>query len=117
MLVDFSKEEWNGKNTEKYEDCLELVFHRNIDVFVQNNNVIGYGEVIGNSDMIGTIFIKNEYRNKGYGKLLTSLISKELLNHSEKLRVMTTNKNIAMKIILEKLGFKEYCKHLEIWKK
>lgn len=117
MLVDFSKEEWNGKNTKKYENCLEWVFHRNIAVFVHSNNVIGYGEVIGNSDMIGTIFIKNEYRNKGYGKLLTSLISQELLNHSEKLRVMTTNKNIAMKTILEKFGFKEYCKHLEIWKK
>ena len=118
MKVNFSKEEWKEKNTKTTENILaQWQYKPNIVVLKEKNKkvIIGYCE-INSEDMIGTIYIKNEYRNKGYGKKLTYLITQEMLKNTDKIKVMTTANNDAMKSILKDLGYHECCKHLEIWK-
>lgn len=58
------------------------------------------------SSMINTLFIKKDFRNKGYGKILLEYYINFLLKHSKNICLFYSPNSVAQKIY-EKLGFKK----------
>ncbi|WGU67710.1 GNAT family N-acetyltransferase [Capnocytophaga canimorsus] len=119
MMEDFNFIEWKGKNKKQYSDYFAQVSKSNENIGIikkySNNEIVGYYTFI-DKDMIGTIYIKEEHRDKKFGQIVLSKMTKMLLSNSSKVKVMTTKENEPMKTILKKVGYKEHCKHLEIYK-
>jgi GNAT superfamily N-acetyltransferase len=62
--------------------------------------------------IIGGIYTKPEYRNKGYATSLTSFLVKEVLAETEHVGLYVREDNHPAKHIYEKVGFKPYKKML-----
>lgn len=80
-------------------------------IFIQlNNKPIGYGQIVYNRGVyfIVNIGILQQYRNKGYGKILLSkLINMAYVNGINKLYIRVENNNTNAKLLYHNIGFKD----------
>lgn len=71
----------------------------------ENNEIIGYGIILNNDNSKIEIFIKEEYRSNGYGKLLFRKMLEELKKQSYKeIKITFQKNNYRIKNIIVALG-------------
>lgn len=96
------------KDKERIDFIKRYVDISRIYVLLLDNLIIGYGaynkECLGHM-FINLIYIKEIYRNKGYGSMLISFI--EDFAHTNKIFISTNESHYHMRHILEKAAYKE----------
>jgi RimJ/RimL family protein N-acetyltransferase len=115
MNSDFNTEEWNGKNNRSVED-FEALIRENVRsgkffLVEFNNEVVGFCSVMNFlskvDNMIGTVYICDNYRNKNLGTHLLSSVLKNQLDHAEEIYLMTDRQNLPSNKMVENLGFEK----------
>lgn len=112
-------EEYNGKNNKSIEEVISninsLISRGLIYKLKAENQIIGFCTKMSflseSPNMIGTIFIKDSYRNKKYAQFLLSKISKDMLITNEEVYLMTTKENIASNKMVENIGYYKKYEH------
>lgn len=112
-------EEYNGNNDKSLEEVMEninyLVAKKLINKLEVENEIIGFCTKMSflseHPNMIGTIFIDENFRNKKYAQLLLTKVSKKLLENNKEIYLMTTKENTASNKMVENVGFVRQYEH------
>lgn len=91
------------------ERAIDLINkYRYYGVFV-NNKLVSIGcryMSLPEVSIVGDIYTRSEYRNKGFGKIITSAITRDIVNYgAEALLYVSKNNTIAISVY-EKLGYR-----------
>ncbi len=111
MLQEYYHEEYNGLNDKTIDEMRERIISviqtQNIYVLLDmENNLISFCTIIDPD--IGILFTNQEYRNKGYGKILLSFCSQYLQQKNGEIYVMTDRDKVESNIVCEAVGFKPF---------
>lgn len=106
------------KTLEEFVDQVqELISKSNIFINKNDNEITGFCTVMyteSDSPMIGTLYIKEEYRNKGIGKVLLSFATKKLMKEKANACYLVTEKNnISANKVIESVGYKKIYEHMD----
>lgn len=116
MNCDFLAEEYGGKNNKELrkmkEDMKILISDRTVyKIFDNDGNCFGFCTTIkfmsDTENMIGTIFVKRDKRNLGYGQELLYYVTKYLLNYNPKVWLMTDRYIGNSNTIVKNVGYYE----------
>lgn len=111
MTLDFFKEEYNGKNNKDYEETKLDLIHHIIDqnyYVLETKKVLGFCSMMSTSTsnpMIGTIFIKPEFRGEKYGRNLLSCATSHILKTNKYCWLMTTQENKSSNKMVSSIGY------------
>jgi len=111
MLQQYYHEEYDGNNdktiAEMQRRVRQVIFSRAIYIMKDTSNqILGFCTII-NPD-IGILFIKTEYRNKGYGKILMSYCAQVLKKTNDEVYVMTDKMKSASNAVCMAVGFQSF---------
>jgi len=111
MLQEYYHEEYNGLNDKEIEDMKDRMFSmiQSDEVYVllnSDNKIISFCSIIDPD--IGILFTKNEYRNKGYGKIILSYCSVILQQRNSMVFLMTDRDKPESNQVCSKVGFEPY---------
>lgn len=114
MNCTFFNEEYEGENDKDFDEMKEdLKYHiedKKFFVIELKSNLIGFCSVLDtefNNPMIGTIFIKPEFRNKSYAKPLLKFVTDIVLKDFEKCWLMTDEKSLSSNKMVKKVGYEK----------
>jgi len=111
MRCDYYQNEYRGQNNKPLHEMTEKVKEevRNQEVYLatdQADFIVGFCTIL-DIETIGILFIKEKYRNKGYGKSLSYFVTKKLLEHSDKCFLMTDINNDSSNKVAEIIGYRK----------
>lgn len=115
----YYNEEYNGRNDKSLEEVklnLNYLISENLIYKLEiESEIVGFCTKMSflsdKPNMIGTIFIDEQFRNRKYAQLLLSEVCKELLKYNEEIYLMTTQENISSNKMVENLGFVKQYEH------
>ena len=121
MKCNFFEEEYSGKNNKNLEDMKLLVEEQinseTIFTLKSNCEILGFCTIMSflssSYNMIGTIFIRKEERNKQLGTELLFFITKMLLLKNEKIFLMTDKSVANANKMVENIGYKKIYNYLD----
>jgi ribosomal protein S18 acetylase RimI-like enzyme len=91
----------------------------NSDIFINRNDkeITGFCTAMytkSDSPMIGTLFIKEKYRNKGIGKALLSFVTKKLMmEKANSCYLVTERNNVSANKVIESIGYIKIYEHMD----
>lgn len=115
MNSSFNTEEWNGKNNRSAEE-FEPVIRENINegkffIIEDNNEIVGFCSTMNylskTIDMIGTIYIDTNHRNKKLGTILLSFVVDILLIEANEIYLMTDKQSLPSNKMVQNIGFEK----------
>lgn len=112
-------EEYAGKNNKNIDAVINnvnyLIENSAIYKLIVEDRIIGFcttmNFISGRDNMVGTIFIDENYRNRKYGQGLLAYVSNKLLEINPEIYLMTTKENISSNKMVENLGFVRCYEH------
>ncbi|KUJ56225.1 MULTISPECIES: GNAT family N-acetyltransferase [Chryseobacterium] len=115
----YYNEEYDGHNDKSLEEVklnINYLISENLIYKLEvENEIVGFCTKMSflsyEPNMIGTIFIDEQFRNRKYAQLLLSEVCKELMKYNEEIYLMTTQENISSNKMVENLGFVRQYKH------
>ncbi|MBU2902931.1 GNAT family N-acetyltransferase [Maribacter dokdonensis] len=112
LYQEYYVEEYSGKVLKEFNDTkekvIDLIKGNSILVIKVDGIIVGFRTIMFKGtdlQMIGTIFIDLEQRNKKLGKSLASYVTKDLLISSNSVFLMTTKENIPSNKMFESIGY------------
>lgn len=112
LHCDFFKEEYKGQNNKELSDmifsCTRLIADQEILVAEIEGTIVGYCTIMKTefeNEMIGTVFIVNEYRKKNIGKCLLSKVTSIILSRNPRTWLMTDMTNYPSNKLVSSLGY------------
>ncbi len=111
ILQGYYHEEYNGLNDKEIEDMQDRMFSmiENEKIYVllnSDNKIISFCSIIDPD--VGILFTKNEYRNKGCGKMILSYCSDILQQRNSTVFLMTDRDKPESNELCSKVGFEPY---------
>ena len=111
MLQQYYHEEYKGKNDKSLEEMrmrvLQVITTGKIYILKNiRGQILGFCTIIDPD--IGILFIKSEFRNKGYGKKILAHCSGLLLEKNKEVFVMTDKDELASNKTCISVGFVQY---------
>lgn len=121
LIQESHKEEYKELSVrtlvESIEQAQELVSKSNIFINKKNNEITGFCSVMyteSDSPLIGTLYIKEEYRNKGIGKALLSFAAEKLMKEKANACYLVTERNnISANKVIQSVGFKKIYENID----
>ncbi|MEH6659947.1 GNAT family N-acetyltransferase [Leeuwenhoekiella marinoflava] len=115
----YFEEEYNGSNNKDLQTLIEKVkslkFRNLIYVLKEGKNVIGFCTIMSflsdKPNMIGTIFIDENFRMNGNGKHLLSNVIEKIRNGHNDILLMTTKESFSSNKMVENVGFEKTYEH------
>lgn len=115
MNSDYNSFEWKGKNNrtaEEFKPLLKENVRNGVFFIIEfNNEIVGFCSVMSFlskiNNMIGTIYIEENHRNKNLGTILLSHVINELLKNAEKIYLMTDMQSLSSNKLVENAGFEK----------
>jgi predicted GNAT family acetyltransferase len=111
---DFFEEEYDGNNNKEINEIkfqMQIIINdKKIIVGQDVDELVGFCTRMNtkfDNEMIGTVFVEKKIRNKGFGKVLLSEMTKNILENNKKCWLMTDVKNVSSNKIVEGLGYKK----------
>lgn len=93
------------KTNKKIEEILKIVDYKSIYKMIKDEKVIGYGTINKDQENVIYIFIQEEYRGNGYGKILFHKMIEETKKEGFKeIKLKFERNNIQMLKIVTKEG-------------
>ncbi|WP_182250255.1 GNAT family N-acetyltransferase [Cellulophaga baltica] len=112
LYQEYYVEEYSGKVVKEFNDTkekvIDLIKGNSILVIKVDGIIVGFCTIMFKGtdlQMIGTIFIDLEKRNRKLGKSLASYVTKDLLTSSNSVFLMTTKENIPSNKMFESIGY------------
>ena len=111
----FNTEEWNGKNNRSAEE-FESLIRENVKegkffIIEYNDEVVGFCSTMNylskTINMIGTIYIDTNHRNKNAGTILLSFVVDELLVEANEIYLMTDKQSLPSNKMVQSIGFEK----------
>ena len=111
MRVDYYSYEYPDQPKKKLHDMISNLESElaSDSIYVATNQdeiIVGFCTIL-DLDIIGTIFVKEQFRNKDYGKSLLSFVSEKLVKVYGKCYLMTDIKNTSSNKVVEFIGFEK----------
>lgn len=118
MRVDYYSYEYPERPKKQFQDMVSLVkselASNKIYVVTNQDNIIAGFCTILELNIIGTLYIKEQFRNKDYGKSLLSFVSENLVKLYRKCYLMIDSKNISSNRVVEFIGFERIYEYSDI---
>lgn len=110
----FFEEEYSGQNNKDFE-LMKIAITEQINegqyiVAEKGNKVLGFCSHFSTkfeNDMIGTVYVEEEFRNDSIGKILLNEMTKIVLLKNNKCYLTTDMKSIASNKIVTELGYRK----------
>lgn len=116
MLKNYYTEEYKGRNEEEIVEMtaqiLEYIENNSIYVLKKEDIVIAFQTI--NTIDIGILFIKEKYRNQGYGKFLLGISTEKMIINNSIAYLMTDSANIPSNKIVCDLGYEKFYDYFDL---
>jgi len=125
MSYQYSLEEYAGFVLRDYESWRNIVHeeieNKNIFKLVRDGKICSMAQVLSlyeNFPLIGLLFTKKEFRNKGFATSILFQLTNFLLNNlgKEKCGLLSDANNIPSNIVFQKVGYQSIYKQISVYK-
>lgn len=125
MSYQYSLEEYAGLAHQDYESSRNIVYggieNKNIFKLVSGGKIRSMAQVLSlyeNFPLIGQLYTKNEFRNKGFATSILFHLTNYLLNilGKEKCGLLSDVNNISSNIVFQKVGYQSIYKQISVYK-
>jgi predicted GNAT family acetyltransferase len=113
MVCDYFEYEYKGTNNKEFSEILpqtyNQILNRTIWQITDSNEIIGFCSIIETTvglPIVGSFFIKESHRKRGYGSELLNKGTQNLLKENSEVWLMSDMNDIGSNKIFVKLGYK-----------